>query len=69
MVAGNNAALYTSVDDGETFSKAGVDSEYEGDFTLLYYDRNEYSLFGQQATYTIRQKSERSTRSARESMT
>lgn len=48
MVAGNNATLYTSVDDGETFSKAEVDSEYEGDFTLLYYDRNEYSLFGQQ---------------------
>lgn len=48
MVAGNNAALYTSVDDGETFSKAEVDKEYEGDFTLLYYARNAYSLFGQE---------------------
>lgn len=48
MVAGNNATLYSSVDDGETFSKVAVDSEYEGDFTLLYYDRNAYSLFGQE---------------------
>lgn len=51
MVAGNGAMLYTSIDDGETFSKTTVDSDYEGDFTLLYYDRNEHSLFGQQGNF------------------
>ena len=58
MVAGNNAALYTSVDDGETFSKAEVDKEYEGDFTLLYYARNAYSLFGQEGNLFYKSEEE-----------
>ena len=51
MLAGSGATFYTSTDDGETFRSETVDSEYDGDYTLLYYDRDAYSLFGQQGCF------------------
>lgn len=51
MLAGNGGMFYTSTDDGETFSSVTPDSEYDGDYTLLYYARDAYSLFGQQGLF------------------
>lgn len=46
MLAGSGATFYTSTDDGGTFSSVTIDSSYDNDYTLLYYDRDAYSLFG-----------------------
>lgn len=51
MLAGSGATFYTSTDDGETFRSETVDSEYDGDYTVVYYDRDAYSLLGQQGCF------------------